>query len=425
MMNKKLKVVSAILGIAVTLGAVGCASKEVAETDKTKVMKGKTLRILTADDTTEGGALHAIAEKYEKEKGVDVEVIELPYGDLSAKLMNMMKAGNAPAVVKFANYTDYVDYLLPLDDIVPKTDIVPGMLQNAVIDGKLLALPSNVTANGMLYNKTLFDKAGIKAPQAGEQPWTWEEFIVNIKQVVEKTDAQYGMVWDHSQHRYATLLYQYGGSIYNEDITATTIANETSIAAAEFFVSMFDDVMMPKSTWVGTEDPAAMFKTGRVAVHMAGNWSIPDYTKNITDFEWGSMLMPYKEERATLLGGNYIYAIDGSGMEKEAKDFISWFYSTEPYTEYCEIGSYLPGKVGITPNYEYPQLEVFNDELAATTPRTSEYGLGQIKYPGVTWANALRDNIDLAISGQITARQAMEQTEQAILDAYEGFGAQR
>ena len=55
---------------------------------------------------------------------------------------------------------------------------------------------------------------------------------------------------------------------------------------------------------------------------MAGNWVISDYTQNIKDFEWTPVLMPYEKEKATCLGGNWLYAFDGSGMEDQAKSLI-------------------------------------------------------------------------------------------------------
>ena len=69
-----------------------------------------------------------------------------------------------------------------------------------------------------------------------------------------------------------------------------------------------------------------------------------DYEDNIKDFEWCPVLMPYATNKATSLGGNYLYAMEGTGQEKEAQIFLEWFFEDENYTEYCSLGNYLPGR---------------------------------------------------------------------------------
>ena len=40
---------------------------------------------------------------------------------------------------------------------------------------------------------------------------------------MEGSDCKYGMVFDYSPQRFSTLLYQAGGSLLNEDMTASNI----------------------------------------------------------------------------------------------------------------------------------------------------------------------------------------------------------
>ena len=61
------------------------------------------------------------------------------------------------------------------------------------MDNKLVAAPMDVTANGLIYNKTLFDKAGVKVPTSPDEVWTWDEYIAALKQVMDK--AEHDMAW--------------------------------------------------------------------------------------------------------------------------------------------------------------------------------------------------------------------------------------
>lgn len=382
------------------------------------------ITILLSDDKLEGGAFHALAEMYEQEKGIKVNVIEIPYADMATKLGNMIRAGNAPNVVRTTGITGLEDFMLDLSPVIDKDDIIPARLSNCMYEDKLIAVPSNLTANGMLYNKSAFEQAGVNVPTGEADLWTWDEFAVALKKVVADSDVDYGLVWDHSQHRYATLLYQFGGSFYSEDLSTVRIANDEAVEALDFFLSLFDSGIMPKSVWVGTEDPSAMFKTGKVAVHMSGNWKISDYTANIKDFEWDSLLMPKQARRSSVLGGNFVQGV--SGQDDEATlDFISWFYSPEIYKQYCEIGLYLPGRTGVSPDYDAIGLSTFVKELAATPAVAGSDWSTASAYPGLSWGNGLRDNIDLAIVGDLSTREALDKTEKLILDTFAGIKAER
>ncbi len=406
------KLVALLLALVAVMSLAGCQSAE----------EETVLTILTSDDTSEGGALKAMAEKYTEETGIATEFVEVPYDDMESKLLNMIKADNAPAVVKYASYAAYSDYLLDITDIAPSAD---DMYLTTSIDGEhTIALAANVSANGMFINKTLFDEAGITVPTGADDLWTWDEFLAAIQTVVDTTEAEYGLVVDHSQQRYSTILFQYGGALYNQDLTKVLVNSEESMNALNMFLGLFESGLSPKSTWVGSEDPSAMFKTGKIAAHLSGNWKLADYTENITDFEWVPVLMPYEEQRSTVFGGNYIYAIDGSGVEEEAKAFLKWFYTAENYAEYCRIGGYLPGQSGVEPVYDMEGMDIFVDELAASPAIAKTYEKIFVAYPDVDWGNVLRDSIDSAIAGDMTAEEVLETSEKAILDTYEAMSVE-
>ena len=414
---KMKKMLALTMAVTVTIATVGCGSNssKVGTAEDNTSSDAKVLTFLTADDSAEGGALQMMANKYGEEKGVEIKFTEVPYDDMETKMLNMIKAGNAPGVVRYAGYANFVDYTLDLADVGVSAD---DMYLTTEVDGSIKALAANVTANGLFINKTLFDQAGVSYPTSEDDIWTWDEFNTALQEVVSNSDAEYGMVMDHSQQRFATMLYQYGGGIFSEDLTQCTIKNAANVTATNKFLEMFENGLMPKSTWAGTEDPSAMFKTGKVAAHFSGNWKLSDYSENITDFEWLPVYMPYETQRATMFGGNYIYALDGSGCEELSVDFLKWFYQPENYAEYCKAGSYLPGRSGVEVEYDVEGLDVFNAELAASPSSVKTYEAVGIKYPGVTWGNVLRDSLDEAIAGGKTTEEVLQDTQDTILETY-------
>jgi alpha-1,4-digalacturonate transport system substrate-binding protein len=196
----------------------------------------------------------------------------------------------------------------------------------------------------MVINKTAFDKAGVSYPVNEEDRWTWDEFLAAVKKVVANSDCDYGLVVDHSQQRIKTILYQFGSSFADASGKKIIFDSPETRKALQFIVDLYKDGVSPVSVGLGTDNAQSVFKTGKAAAHLAGNWVITDYTANIKDFEWTPVLMPYEKEKATSLARNWLYAFKGTGVEKEAVEFINWFYkprttpSTAPTAATCLAG---------------------------------------------------------------------------------------
>ena len=322
-MKKRLLTGAVCLSLAGMTMLTACSGKESAK-------KGNVeLEILLADDTLEGGAMKAVVEKFNeehKDQGVTAFVNEIAYADMETQIKNRAKAGNLPAICKMSNFDTYIDYVLPLDD----TSLDPDNFnRSGVRNGKLYGTDVNDTAVGMVINKTAFDEAGVSYPTTSEERWTWDEFSAAVKEVAEKNEKiTTPFVIDHSQQRSGTVLYQFGMKYFDpNDSTKVTFRSEDTKKGVEFFLDMFKEGGISKaSIGTGAENAQDVFKTGTVAAHMAGNWVISDYTQNIKDFEWTPVLMPYEKEKATCLGGNWLYAFDGSGMEDHAKKLLERFY---------------------------------------------------------------------------------------------------
>ena len=405
-MKKRLLTGAVCLSLAGMTMLTACSGKESAK-------KGNVeLEILLADDTLEGGAMKAVVEKFNeehKDQGVTAFVNEIAYADMETQIKNRAKAGNLPAICKMSNFDTYIDYVLPLDD----TSLDPDNFnRSGVRNGKLYGTDVNDTAVGMVINKTAFDEAGVSYPTTSEERWTWDEFSAAVKEVAEKNEKiTTPFVIDHSQQRSGTVLYQFGMKYFDpDDSTKVTFRSEDTKKGVEFFLDMFKEGGISKaSIGTGAENAQDVFKTGTVAAHMAGNWVISDYTQNIKDFEWTPVLMPYEKEKATCLGGNWLYAFDGSGMEDQAKKFLEWFYQPENYSLYCQTGNYLPGTKDVEVDYEIEGINIFNMEIAESINQPQyDQSITEQEHSGENTGNALRDALDRAIAGELDADGVMD-----------------
>lgn len=381
----------------------------------------KTLQVVWFSDGKEDESFLKLAEQYETlHPEIKIELVETPYADLDSKLKNMINGGEAPALARMTNIGTFKNQLLDLGEYVSDKDAFIANFGSGlrfVYDDKVIAAPMDVTANGVIYNKTAFEQAGVEVPQSEDEIWTWEEYEEAIGKVVDNSDCTYGLVYDNSVQRFTTLLYEAGGSMLNSDLTASNINTPEAVRAVNYFKELHDTGLIPTSIWLGSESPQNMFRTGQVATHIGGSWQIANYKSEITDFEWGVTYLPKDAVRSSVPGGKWLAAFQGSGVEKEAAEFIEWISQPEQNAQYCEENYYLSQVVGNESlDYDYGAefFKIFSDELNATSTQPgAEWGYQE--FTGATGTD-FKDGLINVLAGNTTTEDFLSQMDQLFTD---------
>ncbi len=340
----------------------------------------KELDMFWFADGAETQAMLKLIEGYEAlHPEIKINLLEIPFSEMEAKIMMSVSGGEAPALARTTEsiLSAVRDATLDIGQYTDKdallAQIMPSIHNYFVINGKFCAVPTDVTANGLIYNKTAFDKAGVAVPTSPDDIWTWEEFVQALRTVMEKGGVQYGMVIDNPTHRWSTILYQFGGRFMGPD--APAFDSPETLEAINFTKKLFDDGIVPKSTWLGGEDPNNMFRSGQVAAHLSGNWMLTNYRDNIKDFEWGVTYLPTQKNRSSVPGGKQLAAFANSGVEQEAVDFILYATSQEPNAQYCQDSLFISPRLDnaeLTYSFGSEFFAVFANELANTVPEASQ-----------------------------------------------------
>ncbi len=412
------KAVSLVLAAALGLGMLtGCSGG--GEKTGSQV---KTLNVVWFSDGKEGESFMKLADRYmEENPNIKIELIEVPYADLESKIKNMLNGKEAPAMARLTNLGPFQNQLVDLGQYVSDKDAFVDSFGEGlkfVFDNKVLAAPMDVTANGLIYNKTAFEKAGVAVPQSEDEIWTWDEWKEAMKTVVEKSDCKYGLVFDKSPQRFTTLLYEAGGSLLNTDLNESNFNTAETKRAVNFFKELHDEEIIPASVWLGSENPNNLFRTGQVAMHFSGSWMIANYKDQITDFEWGVTYLPKEVRRSSVPGGKYLAAFQNTGVEKEAAEFIEWISKAENNAQYCKENSYLSqvkGNENLDYDYGKEYFDIFSKELAATDSQPgAEWGYQA--FTGAVQAD-LRDRLIDVLAGKLTVDQYVDEMDGTITEA--------
>lgn len=423
-MKKVIRMVSMSLLAAIFLvSVVACSdsssTKESGGTQDKKV----TLDYLWFTDGVEGDVMKEIIKDYQKENNnVEINLIEVAYADFTTKLKTMIAGGKPPALARVTDTGIFANQAIDLTEYVGGTEeftsqFLPSIKPYYVKDDKVIATPMDVTANGLIYNKTLFDKAGVKVPQSPDDVWTWDEFAASIQKVKEKGGAKYGLLVDFTPHRYSTLVYEFGGSIFTDDLSAPAINNEESVAALDYFIKLHKDQVIPESVWLGGENPNNLFRSGTAAAHLAGNWMLSNY-KDIDNFEWGVTYLPKGEIRSSVPGGKYIMGFKNSGVEKETVEFIKYLASQEVNAKFNQNSLFLSARLDNNElDYEFGKemFKVFSNELENTPEAAANDWGNQVVISKVT--TDMKDAVVEALRGGVSSQEAMDRVAELLKEA--------
>lgn len=189
---KMKKLLATILATTLACGTiVGCgggtadSSKSSAGGDTAKSGDGKVVKVFQLKVEI-NDALQELAKKYEEETGVKVEITSVGGGaDYGASLKAEFAKGTEPDIFMIQGAGDYEVWKHKIDDLSNESWVskaVNGTLDTVTVDGKVYGMPAATEGYGLMYNKSILDKAGI-------DPASITSFT-KLKEAVEKLDSK-------------------------------------------------------------------------------------------------------------------------------------------------------------------------------------------------------------------------------------------
>lgn len=277
------------------------------------------------------------------------------------------------------------------------------------IDGKQYAVPGSFSNVVLIYNKDLFDRAGIAYPS---DEWTWDDALKACEAIRALDTNIYGIYQPITFNEFFKVAAQYGGSLLNEDKTEFTINTPENLAAAEMMISkVVDTNVQPTEDQLGGMGDWDLFQSGRLGMIATGIWAFNTFTEGC-DFEWDICVEPGGTQKATHFFSNALVVNAASKHQEAAALWINWLASSDE-----------AAKIRIEASWDLPAItneEVLTAYLEKTPPQNRQAvfdSLNDLVVPPIIEEYALlsdivTDKLSLAATGKITAAEALEQAEQ-------------
>lgn len=172
--------------------------------------------------------MEALAAAYhEKHPNVTIEVQISTWSEYWTKLEAMANSNSLPDIFwmhtnEFSKYAE-AGMLADLTDLYADEDpdyyhnnFPANLVENFTYEDKIYGVMKDVDTIGLVYNKDIFDEAGVSYP---DDTWTWDDLVEASETIHEKT-GKYGMMADENeQEGWANTIYQAGGYYINDDKT--------------------------------------------------------------------------------------------------------------------------------------------------------------------------------------------------------------
>ena len=340
-------------------------------------------------------ALQAAIDTYE-EKNPNVKInLETVGGSDYASSLKAKMLGNDPVEIFTLGGPDdiasYQEYLEPLTDQDWVSHVTAGGVDNVTVDGEVYGLPLAIEGYGLIYNKKIFEAAGIDASTLTtydaidkafadlqkqiDEGKLAEEFPV-LEAVEEYAAKESWIVGLHTNNVALSQEFKSAANAFNSKTVAYTYGDQLKdlIDLETKYTSSKDNLSLLNSVDYSTQVGGGL-AIERVAVVQQGNWissEVSNVSEDVLD-NLGILPIPLKgvvEDSIAVGVSNYwcVNSKSSDAEKKAAKDFLNWLYQSD---EGKEI---VVNNLGFIPAFDNYDNVSISDPLSAEVKRYVDAG---------------------------------------------------
>ncbi|MDT0378085.1 extracellular solute-binding protein [Streptomyces sp. DSM 42041] len=387
------KLIAAVGAAALVAGATACGTEGGSAGDGGK----KTLTVWVMDGSAPEPWSKELNKAFEAEhKGVEVEMKVQQWNGIQERITTALSEDSPPDVLELGN-TQTAGYAVTggLADLTPMKGELgydqwnEGMLSSAELDGKLFAAPWYAANRAVIYDKSVYEEAGVKPPE------TREEWLAGLEKIGEKTDKQPLYLPGQSWYVFAGFLWDEGGNLAVEkggDTWEGALASDEAAAAMDFYKELQSHSTAPKDADEATPQQSTdVVPKGDVASWIGLGWEAGGAVAAIEEAgdeaDFGYFPIPGKtadQPGHVFFGGSNLSVSERSPNKELAQEWLQMATSEEWMTKYAEAT-----EGGLLPNSPAAQVDPAEGSFAEAMVASAEVGRITPVTPG--WANVETD----------------------------------
>jgi multiple sugar transport system substrate-binding protein len=236
--------------------------------------------------------------------------------DYLAKVNTRIAAGDPPDMTVVATYGPPINWSKKglLADLKTFTDVDPDFEDQPVpqklldlysVEGKLFGMPKDYVSHAVIYNKAIFDEAGVEPPVDG---WTWADLVEKATALTsgEGVDKIFGWMTETGPWVYEQYLWANDGPGFFDrrmwDLTTPTAADPKNVEALQWLVDTINTWgISPSPEQLSAQDASTRQLSGNLAMWHASTISTVSLLQNSDKIDWYVVPLPRAYEGGPLV----------------------------------------------------------------------------------------------------------------------------
>lgn len=347
------------------------------------------------------GTLHGAAKAFTEKTGIKVNVVSTPWSDYLTKITAAITSGVGPDVVEIGNTWSptfgrsggFLNWTPAMYNAIGgKAKFVKTSMEVTGAPGKpAMSVPFLAQTWDMLYNKTMFKKAGLTPPL------TWTEFYADAKKLNDPAKGIYAVANDFgSNSGMQTWLWimarQNGGNLYNASGQPDFTSNGDVTSMTQMVQWLYPDGILNPANVADTTGTLALteFESGKAAMYFVQSPTVPKAPPGgyaLSYIPLPAHVPPGGAKVMSHIAGENLAIFKGSKHLTEDLQFIKFLTSPQENADVNQKMGELPVTYTAlhTPFFQTPTEKVFGHILttyAAPMPTQPSSATAEEDYAG-------------------------------------------
>lgn len=255
-------------------------------------------------------------------------------------------------------------------ELVSETDYYNNALKTLSCNGKLYAVPRDVSNLVIYYNKDIFDSHSVSYPK---NDWTFDDFLTKAKALTDQNT--FGISFEEDALFYLPYLMSEGGGILSDDLQNEIINSKESQKGLDFYADLRKKHhVSPLKSESASATMAQMFLQSKLAMHLSGRWLTPKYREE-AKFNWDIAPFPKGDKGSVVPMDASGWAISKSTKHpKEAELLVKYLSSYNSIQKITQSGLIVPARKDVANSIDFldnqppKNARVFLDIIETSKP---------------------------------------------------------